>query len=149
MVTWTDGHLSDPEPASDAEVRAAERALRVRLPADFLAVAQARPGARPQPSRILLPGGFGTAVEGLLHFADDGPGLSNILSCQWLLRDVLDKGVIPFALDIGHDVFCFNYRKDYDRPTVMFWGQGFGAIPLAPSFTAFLELLHDGEASQG
>jgi SMI1/KNR4 family protein SUKH-1 len=56
---------------------------------------------------------------------------------------VLDKGVIPFAQDVGHDVFCFDCREDYDRPSVMFWGQGFGTLPLAPSFSAFLELLHD------
>lgn len=143
MVSWVDGTVTDPAPVTDAQVRAVEKELRVRLPADFLAVAKAHPGARPQPADILLPGGFGTSVLGLLHFGDDGPPISNILSCQWLLRDVLQKGVIPFAQDIGHDVFCFNYRKDYDNPSVLFWGQGFGAIPLAPSFAAFLELLHD------
>lgn len=143
MVNWVDGTVTDPAPASDAQVRAAENALRVPLPADFLAVAKAHPGARPDPSDILLPGGFGTSVLGLLHFDDDGPAISNILSCQWLLRDALDKGVIPFAQDIGHDVFCFSYREDYDHPPVVFWGQGFGVIPLAPSFTAFLDLLHD------
>lgn len=143
MVTWVDGALAAPTPPSDAQVRAVEKALRVPLPADFLAVAKAHPGARPQPAGILLPGGFGTSVLGLLHFSGDGPAISNILSCQWLLRDVLKKGWIPFAQDIGHDVFCFDYRADYDRPSVMFWGQGFGAIPLAPTFAAFLELLHD------
>lgn len=144
MVTWVDGILSEPAPAPEADVRAAERALRVPLPADFRAVAQAHPGARPEPSGILLPGGFGTAVEGLLHFSAD-EGWGNILSHQFLLQDVLAKGVIPFALDIGHDVFCFNYRDDYDRPSVVFWGQGFGQLPVAPNFAAFLDLLHDDD----
>ena len=51
--------------------------------------------------------------------------------------------MIPFALDVCHDVFCSSYREDFDRPPVVFWSVNWGAIPLAPSFTAFLDLLHD------
>lgn len=143
MVTWVDGFISGPVPATDAEVRAVEDELRVDLPADFLAVARVHQGARPQPSGIQLPNGFGTAVEGLLHFGDS-PFTSNITAAWWARQDGLDKGVIPFALDVGHDVFCFSYREDYDRPPVVFWSVDWGAVPLAPSFTAFLDLLQGG-----
>jgi hypothetical protein len=142
VVTWIDGLITAPSPASDAMVRAAEDELRVGLPADFLAVAQVHQGAQPQPSNILLPNGFGTAVAGLLHFGDS-PFVSNIASALFARRDGLEKGVIPFALDVGDDVFCFSYRKDYARPPVVFWSVDWEAIPLAPSFTAFLDLLHD------
>src|SRR4051812_7805895 len=47
VVTWTDGFIAAPSPASDAMVRAAEGELRVHLPADFLAVAQVHQGAQP------------------------------------------------------------------------------------------------------
>ena len=142
MVTWVDGLITGPSPASDAEVRAAEDELRVDLPPDFLAVAQVHQGAQPQPSGIQLPNGFSTGVEGLLHFRDS-PFTSNITAAWWVRQDGLDKGVIPFALDVAHDVFCFSYREDYDHPPVVFWSVDWGAIPLAPSFTAFLDLLHD------
>jgi hypothetical protein len=141
VVTWTDGFIAAPSPASDAMVRAAEGELRVHLPADFLAVAQVHQGAQPQPSRILLPNGVGTAVAGLLHFGDS-PFVSNIAAAWFARQDGLEKGVIRFALDVGDDVFCFSYRKDYDRPPVVFWSVDWGAIPVAPSFTAFLDLLH-------
>lgn len=79
----------------------------------------------------------------MLHFSAEGPLNSNIMSCHELLQDVLDKGVIPFAMDVGHDVFCFNYRKTPQHPSVVFWGQGFGMLPIAPDFEAFVNLLHD------
>lgn len=72
MVTCIDGTVSDPSPASDVQVRAVEKALRVPLVAEL-----------------------------------------------------------------------FRRRPCDDRPSVTFWGQGFGAIPLAPSFTASLDQLHD------
>ena len=47
MVTWVDGAIDDPRPASDAAVRQAQDELEVDLPADFLAVAQVHQGAAP------------------------------------------------------------------------------------------------------
>lgn len=142
MVTWHEGAIDKPTPASDQVVRQAEDELRVPLPADFLAIARNHQGARPEPAGIDLRDGFVTDVDCLFHFADS-PFTSNILAAGFPYEDVLPKGIIPFARDIGGDVFCFNYRDDYDNPSVVFFGSGFGMIPLAPSFTAFLALLHD------
>ncbi len=142
MVTWHDGLIANPPLASDDAVRTAERALRVRFPADFLAVARVHQGATPVPSGITLPDGAVTAVKNLLHFADE-PGIRNIVARRFPVVDVLAKGVIPFAEDIGDDLFCFNYRKTPDAPTVVFWSVDTGMVPLAASFTDFLALLHD------
>ena len=138
MVTW----VQDTPflPASDDVVRAHEDVLRVDLPRDFLAIAQRRQGASPEPAGVTLPNGFVTAVDQLLHFEE---GFRNIVTRRFPLETVLDKGVIPFADDIGGGVYCFSYRDDYDRPPVVFWSVGWGALPLAPSFTAFLDTLHD------
>lgn len=142
MVTWVDGAISDPAPASDAAVRAAEDQLRVDLPADFLAIARTRQGARPEPAGIDLPNGFGTAVANLLHF-EDQPFVSNIVAARFPVAESLDKGVIPFAADVGGDLFCFSYRDDYDNPPVVFWSVDWGTLPLAPSFSAWVEMLRD------
>lgn len=142
MVIWVDGAIADPVPATDAAVRAAEDALRVFLPADFLAIARVRQGAAPCPNGIDLPNGFVTGVAHLLHFADS-PFVSNIVAARFPVEGLIEKGVIPFAVDSGGDLFCFSYRQDYDAPPVVHWSVDGDALPLAPSFTAFLGLLHD------
>ena len=142
MVTWVDGAIADPSPAADAAVRGAEDALRVDLPPDFLAVARVHQGATPQPDGIALPNGFTTGVAHLLHF-EEAPFVSNIVAARFPVAESLDKGVIPFAADIGGGLFCFSYRKDYDHPPVVHWSADWGELPLAASFTDFVALLRD------
>jgi hypothetical protein len=45
MVTWRDGAITNPKPATPDAVRRAKRELRVRFPADYLAVAAMHQGA--------------------------------------------------------------------------------------------------------
>lgn len=142
MVNWADGAIDDPRPASDTAVRQAQDELEVKLPADFLAVAQIHQGAVPVPAGIDLPNGFGTAVDHLLHF-EDSPFVSNIVAAIFPLLDVLDEGVIPFAADVGGDFFCFDYRADDAHPSVAFWSVDWGVVPLAPNFADFLTMLRD------
>lgn len=140
MVNWVDGAIADPRPASDAAVRQAQDELKVTLPSDFLAVARVHQGAAPVPAGIDLPNGFGTAVDHLFHF-EDSPFVSNIVAAAFPLLDVLDEGIVPFAADVGGDFFGFDYRADTDDPPVVFWSVDWGVVPLAPTFTAFLDML--------
>lgn len=142
MVKWVDGAIANPRPASDAAVRKVEDQLRVDLPADFLAVARVQQGAAPVPATIDLPNGFSTAVGHLFHF-EDAPFDSNIVAARFPVEDVLEKGIIPFAADIGGDLFCFSYRDDYDNPPVVFWNTDWGVVPIADNFDAFVALMHD------
>lgn len=141
-MTWVDGAIPNPPPAAKEAVRLAQNQLRVDFPADFLAVAKDHQGAAPQPAKIALPNGFTTAVAHLFHF-ESTPFISNIVGAWLPVQKVLDKGIIPFAADVGGDLFCFSYRQDYDNPPVVFWGVDFGVVPLAPSFTEFVALLRD------
>ena len=142
MVTWHDNMIKDPPIASEDKVRAAERELRVAFPADYLAVARAHQGARPEPANVTLPDGAVTAVGSLLHF-EDAPFYTNIVAAMSPVEDVVPKGVVPFAEDIGGDLFCFNFRDDFDRPTVSFWSVDSGLVPIAGGFTEFVGMLHD------
>ena len=128
MVSWADGAIDDPRPASDSAVRQAQDELEVTLPPEFLAVAQIHQGAAPVPARIDLPNGFSTAVDHLLHF-EDSPFVSNIVAAIFPLLDVLDEGIIPFAADVGGDFFCFDYRTDDVHPSVVFWSVDWGGRP--------------------
>ena len=139
-MEWVDAAILAPEPAAADMVRNAERQLRVRLPLDFLEVAGLRQGARPEPGLIQLPDGSTVSVGCLLHFEQE-PFYQNIVARLFPLRGVLQKGIIPFAEDIGGDVSCFNYRKDPEHPTVLYWGVDTGPIHLAESFTDWVGLL--------
>ncbi|WP_375450866.1 SMI1/KNR4 family protein [uncultured Devosia sp.] len=140
MVDWVDGAISNPHPASPEAVKTAENRLRVNLPPDFLAIAALHQGAAPVPANVVLPNGFVTALAHLLHF-EASPIVSNIVAAQLPWTGVIDKGIIPFAADIGGDVYCFNYREDYDNPGVAFFSVDFGTVPLASSFTDFVKSL--------
>ena len=140
-VTWTDGALARPGPARAAQVIAAARELGVHFPEDFLAVAMRHPGAEPIPSGFQMPNGFVYAVEHLLHFEPDS--FANIVTRRFPLRDVMPETVVPFAEASGGDLVCFDYSRDPEAPTVAFWSVDTGLVPLASSFTAFLELLSD------
>jgi hypothetical protein len=142
MVDWIDEAITDPPVASDAAVQEAERALRVRFPADFLAIARTRQGAEPVPSGIRLPNDSSTGVLHLLHFEDE-PGDSNIVNRIFPVQGVLDKGIIPFAEDVGGDLFCFNYRETPETPGVVYFSVDTGVVPIADSFTDFVGKLCD------
>jgi hypothetical protein len=142
MVTWIDGALTSPSPARREQVLSVENRLRVDLPPDFLAVAATHQGAAPSPAHIKLPNGTWSSVAHLFHF-EDSPFTSNILAAAFPWRDSLDKGVIPFAADIGGDLFCFNYRADYGNPPVVHFSVDNGMLPLAASFSDFVALLTD------
>jgi hypothetical protein len=142
MVQWIDRVISNPAPARPEVIRAAEDELRVPLPADFMAIAAHHQGAAPEPAGIVLPNGWETAVDCLFHF-EDSPFTSNILAAGFPYEGVLDKGIIPFARDTGGDLFCFNYREDYDNPSVVFFSTDTGMLPLAASFTDFIGMLRD------
>jgi hypothetical protein len=61
------------------------------------------------------------------------------------VAEVLPRGVVPFAEDGGGNLLCFNYRQDFDRPSVVFWSHdGGGALlPVADSFGDLLAKLRD------
>ena len=139
--------LPSPPFASPAVVRAAERHLGVRFPTDFLALARVHQGAQPLPNHLTVPGFGATAVAHLLHFQDE-PGFTNIVAHRFPLDDALEDGLIPFAEDIGDDLFCFDYRRDPARLSVVFWSIDSGPLPLADSFTAFLALLSPEESEE-
>ncbi len=144
MVEWVDDLIRNPPAASDSAVSQAEQALGVRFPPDFLAVARVRQGARPEPSRLQLADGSGTAVEHLLHF-ESSPGHSNIAARRFAVEDVMEPQVIPFAEASGGDLFCFDYREDPQQPKVVYWvhDDDVPLIPVANSFDAFTTKLHD------
>jgi cell wall assembly regulator SMI1 len=141
MVEWINDSIDRMRPATNDEVKAAEEALGVRFPADFLAIAQPQQGVEPVPHQVDLPNGFTVSVDHLLPFSESA-GIDNIVARRFPLEDVLDPKVVPFAEDTGGDLFCFDYGKGADTPSVGFWSTDTGLVQLAPDFTSFVASLH-------
>src|SRR5215472_16152918 len=78
-VSWFDGAIDNPSPASDVKVQKAERELGVRLREDFLAIAKTHQGAMPEPECFDLPKGGRGSIKYLLHFEEE-PFYSNIVA---------------------------------------------------------------------
>jgi hypothetical protein len=65
----------------------------------------------------------------------------------------LPDGVFTIASEPGGCYFCFDFRADPDRPRVVFWdhdradetNRDEALVPIADSFTQFLELLYEDE----
>jgi cell wall assembly regulator SMI1 len=144
-VTSTDYDLSDPRPATTAEIEAAEAALGVTLPADFVAVARHHQGRAPSPCVFTLEDGTESVFNHLLHFDRSSP-TSSLVGAWNDLRDILPSGLVPFAPDPGGNYLCFDFRESVVHPPIAFWAHDDPTGPLqrvAPSFTALLALLHD------
>ena len=144
MVEWVDALIPQPPQVTPDAIRAAEEQLDVRFPSDFLDVVRVHQGAQPVPNHITIPDFGGTAVAHLLHF-QDAPGHTNIVARRFPLDDAMEDGVIPFAEDVGDDLFCFDYRRNPARPSVVFWSVDTGPLHLADSFTDFLDILYEDE----
>ena len=143
-VTWSDYLLTHPPVAAEESIRAAERTLGVRFPADYLAVARNNQGRSPSRGLFALEDGSDSVFNDLLHFEKAPSG--NLVKTWLNYEDLLPKGVIPFATDPGGNLLCFDYRQSVDKPTVVFWEHDNPGAPtqrVAVSFTDLIEKLRD------
>ena len=145
MVTWTGQFAPSAKAEIEKRVKEAEAYFGVAFPPSFLAIATSYPKAEAEPNGIGLPDGSGTGLGHLLHFEEGtgAEGFSNIISRIFPVEEVLEKGIIPFAEDVGGDLFCFNYRDDPDHPHVVFWSVDTGTLRLASSFDDFVAMLRE------
>jgi hypothetical protein len=85
---------------------------------------------------------MGSCLGVLLSFDEGDP--ENMLVTHEDLAPFLPPGVIPFADDGGGDFICFKYEQAEATPQVVYWHHGEReVVPLADTFTGFLEMLHE------
>ena len=48
-------------------------------------------------------------------------GKNDIIENYSWIADKLPKGVYPFSVDPSGNYLCFDYRKDTDNPSIVFW----------------------------
>jgi hypothetical protein len=133
-------------PLDPGRLEAVERALGVSFPDDYRECIRACHGGHPRENVFWFDdpviGRMGSCLGVLLSFTEGDS--ENILETYNALRPHLPAHTIPFADDGGGDFMCFSYQAGESDPTVVYWPHGeAGVIPLADTFSEFIDMLKD------
>ena len=147
LTTWRDKQWDGcHSPLGPGRIEAVERALGVEFPADYRECIRTCHGGHPRENAFWFDdpvvGRMGSCLGVLLSFTEGDS--ENILETYNDLRVQLPSRTIPFADDGGGDFMCFSYKAGTTAPTVVYWPHGEAdLIPLASSFTDFIDMLRD------
>jgi len=147
--------IRQPHGATPEQFEAVERLFGVSLPADYREFATVTAGGMPadmtdfefvQQNGNPLHGCIGTFMS------LESEGNYSIRVKTALLGDWLPKKLVPVIEDPAGSFLCLDYSKS-DSPCVSFWrhdrkGYDNELSVVAPSFSAFLTMLHDPDPSE-
>lgn len=141
-----------PAPTEET-IQHVEREVGHSFPEDFRLLLRKHHGGAPDKDTFFVdyPGVGRTGTNVSLLTLE--PGLEYVLDVLEWARGQLPSNVIPFGRDGGGDLICFDYREDNSHPRVVYHCQGYppeiGLLPLADSFTSFLEMLEESPPVPG
>ncbi len=138
---WVD---CDP-PASEALLKAAELIVGDVLPGDYKECARLCHGGHPTNNTFAFNDPEVGRMEGcvgvLLSLSTDNN--EGFFAVHQRLSPFLPPRAIPIADDGGGDFVCLDYSQGAP-PSIGYWHHGADTLVyLAPSFTAFLQMLYD------
>jgi len=131
-----------------------ETAWNIVLPEDFKSVVQDSNRGCPAPYAFDTVKNKGRVFGGLLNFNLEEKG--NVLEDYQVIKSRLPEKVFPFAEDPFGNFICFDFNKNFKKPSVIFWnheGRVIGGIDtyeiefVADSFTELLNKLYESPAS--
>lgn len=138
-------------PATEEQIRGVERELKISFPLDFRECLAACQGGTPRKNAFLIAdpriGSFVSGIGAMLNLKDRDADA--ILSAIRGLGAQLPKGLIPFADDGGGDLVCLDYRDRPEEPSIVYWQRDGDIVPLAHTFTGFIEILVDRKEMAG
>lgn len=132
-------------PVQDCILDQLETALNVSLPPDYRECVRICHGGRPVRNKFSFVDpdiGMMESCIGVLLSLSEGDD-EGLLPTFKRLTVYLPSGAVPIADDGGGDFVCLDFTTS-DIPTVGYWPHGEDRlIPLAPSYSEFLDLLHE------
>ncbi|MCG7316159.1 SMI1/KNR4 family protein [Brevibacillus laterosporus] len=130
------------EPVEEKTISKVEMSLGIKFPRDYILSIMKFNGGYPEPNNFNFSDGGGAVFNNLLSFTIDTARIEETY-------DFLPKGIIPFARDPFGNLICFDYRKDKQFPTVVFFDheeEGEDAIePICDTFSELLDKLYSLE----
>jgi len=137
--------------ATDDMIATVEKQLGIHYPADFRVLAPTIHDSRPSLVTFFYNHrGLGRVGSSFSYVLSFNPTSSAYVPRKManLESGLIPAGVVPFGIDGGGDLMAFDFRQDADNPPVVYVAisdaeeEGERHIyPLAPSFSAFLDML--------
>lgn len=106
------------EPITREDILKVEGLFDICFPEDYINCALLYHGAKAKPNGVDLNGNV-RVFANLLSFSNDS--VDNIVKAYHNNKDRFLKGIIPFACDPAGNYFCFDFRKNKNRPSIVFW----------------------------
>lgn len=129
------------EAVDETVVSEVEGLLNIKFPGDYIKIAKVNHGASVSPECIHVDGEE-RVFGGLLSFDNDS--LENIVEHCKLYDEHTKLGYIAFGRDPGGNNFYFDYKKNKENPSIVFWNHEMDTFSeIATTFTEFLSLLHE------
>lgn len=145
MVEWK--YTTDP--VGIDEIGKAEKAMGVKFPKDYVECAKTNHQGHPSPDKFDCEKRKGLVFNYLYSLKEgDSDYIVDVYKSYQDGR--MEKGLVPFADDPGGDEICFDYRKDKNNPSVVYWDHEIafddpeGAISyVCDSFSDLIEKLYE------
>ncbi|ARU61424.1 hypothetical protein CBW65_10725 [Tumebacillus avium] len=129
---------------TDADIARVEELFKIQFPKDFIECALVNHGGHPEKDVFDFGQHIGKVFGFMLSFNPESS-----LYLPNVYNNVLDRladHVYPFADDPGGNLLCFDYRRDKDNPTIVYWDHEVAFLDaekgLYPVCDTFTELLH-------
>ncbi len=106
------------KPLQREDISKVEELFDVCFPQDYINCVQLYHGASVIPYRVNLNGNV-RVFANLLSFSIDS--VDNIVKAYHNNKDRFVNGIIPFACDPAGNYFCFDFRKNKNSPSIVFW----------------------------
>ncbi|HZI06859.1 MAG TPA: SMI1/KNR4 family protein [Archangium sp.] len=142
-VQWEPYLWEEPRSVSPQEFEILERQWGVTLPVEYKRLMSQHQGMSPKPGSFKLGEGNDALSVLLTITVDPEKKPYAVMRVHDVLKPHIPPGVFPFAKTPGGEFLCFDYKETPDQPKVVHVSVELLITPIADSFSAFLETLHD------
>ncbi|KFA92501.1 SMI1/KNR4 family protein [Archangium violaceum] len=143
-VRWEPYLWEEPRPVHPHELELLERQWGVTLPAEYKLIVSRHQGMTPEPGTFKLAEGNDVLSVLLTITVDPEKQPYSVMRVHEILKPLVPPGLFPFAKTPGGEFVCFDYRETPYLPRIAHVSVELLITPIADSFSAFLEALHDG-----
>jgi hypothetical protein len=142
-IHWERYVWKEPRPAASSEIERLEAMWGVELPVEYKRVVAAHQGMTPEPC-VFKVGRGANVFSVLLTVTRDAERASYSIQDSYnLIRSHVPSGIYPFGKTPGGEYLCFDYRDSAHPPRIVLVTVEMTLHPVANSFQALLEGLHD------
>lgn len=125
---------------TNEQIEDVERKIGFRFPLDFIEFVKEHNGGEPVQYKFDI----GSKTRTLRDLLDVGFDECEVIDMYEVIRDDFEiEGLVPFATDISDNLYCFDYRQNENRPSIVFVDhEGGDPIYVCETFTDLINRLN-------